>query len=61
MEISECFTKIDSILHYGRRIRSRRLCIHGVLDNGVLKVMDGCDIYKVIDKNYKKKIYIHIR
>ncbi len=52
MEISECFTKIDSILHYGRRIRSRRLCIHGVLDNGELKVMDGLDIYKIIDKNH---------
>lgn len=52
MEISECFTKIDSILHYGRRIRSRRLCIHGVLDDGVLKVMDGRDIYQIIDKNH---------
>ena len=53
IKISECFTKTDSILHYGRRRGSNiQLCIHGVLDKGELKIMDGRAIYKLIDKNH---------
>lgn len=66
MEISKCYLLPNICIHYPKCIGmtmkcgsiNEKKCVHAVIYKGVLQVMEGKDLYKLIDKKHPE--YQHL-